>query len=78
LQDIIAARGIAQHLGTGDDFVFVIVAEPGDAGVIAVEVKFKADLFVDADFRIEVRVTQQIAAALLMVFGQPLPRVESR
>ena len=63
MQDIIAAGGIAQHLGSGDDFVFVIVAEPGDPGSVAIKVKFDTDLFVNTDFRVEVRVAQQIAAA---------------
>ena len=64
MQNIVAARGIAQHIGTGDDFVFIIVTEPRYPRVIAVEVKFKAELFIDADFRVEIRVTQKITTSI--------------
>ena len=63
MQNIIAAGGIAQYLCSGDDFVFVIVAKPGDPGSVTIKVKFDTDLFVDTDLRVEVRVTQQVAAA---------------
>lgn len=44
-------------------FCFVIVAKPGDSGSVTIKVKFDTDLFVDTDLRVEVRVTQQVAAA---------------
>ena len=46
----------------GIDLVLVVVAEIGTAGAPGALVERQADLFVDADFRLEVRVTDQVAA----------------
>lgn len=37
--------------------------ETSDSGSVTIKVKFDTDLFVDTDLRVEVRVTQQVAAA---------------
>lgn len=63
----------ANNFITCDNLILIIVTEIRDACVVIVYGKFQPDLFIDANFRIEVLITDQVTAARRNIFGQPLP-----
>ncbi|MNZ38155.1 hypothetical protein D3C78_556220 [compost metagenome] len=68
-QDAAAVGQAEQGLVTGLDLVLVIVAKVGGAGAPGAFVVCQAQLFVDAGFRVEVGVAQQVAAAFVDLAG---------
>lgn len=68
LQYISARCASANNFITCDNLILIIVTEIRDACVVIVYGKFQPDLFIDANFRIEVLITDQVTAARRNIF----------